>query len=129
MTATEDVIRAAASVGRDAAEGKLDPAGLDAAVATECKALFGAVTGEGDPLFAVQVDVARQVLAVGGIPATEVAEWAAVLKRRAGAVEPIDGAGAPGGPDVPAETKSSASGPHSLGSGDADAETEADSDQ
>lgn len=129
MSATaDDVIKAATGIARDAAEGRLSPEQLDQAVALECRQLFATVMGGDDPLFAVQVDVARQVLAVGGIPATEVAEWTAVLKRRSEAVEPTDGTETPDGPDVPADAGLSASATHSPGSGDADAETETDSD-
>ncbi len=105
MTAIEDVIRAAASVGRDAAEGKLAPAALDAAVADECRDLFGTVVGPADPLWPVQLDVTRQVLALGGVSVNELGEWLAVARSR----EPA----APGGTDGPPETAPSVSGAHS----------------
>lgn len=126
-TTVDDVIKSAAGVARDAAEGRLDPAELDQAVAEECKALFGTVVGLEDPLFAVQLDVARQVLAVGGISASEVAEWAAVLRRRAGGAvetsELSEGAGVPGTPD------STVSGPHSPGTAGPADEPETDPDE
>lgn len=87
MTTTADVIKAAASVGRDVAEGRLEPAALDEAVADECKALFGTVVGEGDSLWPLHTDVARQVLAVGGLSADELSEWLAVARSRTG--EPL----------------------------------------
>jgi hypothetical protein len=59
--------------------GVLDPAALEAQAAEECRRLFGFVSGPGDALWELHVDVARQVLAVGGIPAHEVGEWFAVL--------------------------------------------------
>lgn len=92
MTTTQDVIRAAASVGRDVAEGRLEPSELDGAVADECRTLFGTVAGPEDALWSVHLNVARQVLALGGVPADELSEWLAVARRRAlaenGAVEP-----------------------------------------
>ena len=82
MTTAEDVIRSAASVSRDVAEGRLDPAALDAAVAAECRQLFSVVVGRDDPLWALHVDVARQVLGLGGLSADELTEWLAVARRR-----------------------------------------------
>jgi hypothetical protein len=111
MTASvEDLIKSAASVARDAAEGRLDPAALDAAVSDECRSLFGVVVGRDDPLWALHVDVARQVLGLGGVTADELSEWLAVARRRE--------VGKAEGTDVPTEPISSASGPHSPDSGD-----------
>ncbi|UXA10756.1 flagellar hook-length control protein [Mycobacterium sp. SMC-8] len=127
MTTTEDVIKSAAAVARDAAEGRLSSADLDQAVADECRALFGVVAGPDDPLWPLHVDIARQVLAAGGLTAAEVAEWAAVLKRREqhnGAVGTVDGSQPRGGPDVPADPETSASGSLSPGSGGPDAHPE-----
>lgn len=89
---TDDVVKAAMSVARDAAEGRLDPAGLETAAAAECRALFGTVAGPDDPLWDLHRDVARQVLALDGIPADELAEWVAVARQRAG--EPVSPADA-----------------------------------
>lgn len=83
----EDAIKAASSVARDVADGRLDPADLEATAVAECRALFGTVGGPGDPLWAVHLDVARQVLALDGVPADELAEWLAVARQRAG--EPL----------------------------------------
>lgn len=119
MTTTEDVIRAAASVGRDVAEGKLAPAALSAAVTDECRELFGAVVGPADPLWAVHLDVARQVLALGGLSADELSQWAAVARSRdtdaepSRAVTPPDGRAELDGHTDTAEPVSSASGAHS----------------
>jgi hypothetical protein len=113
MSTTEDVIKSAASVARDVAEGRLDPAALDAAVAEECRELFGTVAGPVDPLWPLQVDVARQVLALGGVPADELTEWTAVVRRRAG-----QGSDTPGPSDDPGAAGTSASGAHSSDSGD-----------
>lgn len=74
----QDAIKAAMSVAKDVAEGRLAPAELDAQVVAECRELFGRVEGPGDPLWDLQVDVARQVLGLDGIPVDEMAEWLAV---------------------------------------------------
>ena len=77
MTA-EAIVKAAMSVARDAAEGRLDPANVERTAAAEASALFGTVVGPGDPLWPTQVDVARRVLALGGVPDDELREWVAV---------------------------------------------------
>ncbi|OMB79263.1 hypothetical protein [Mycolicibacterium conceptionense] len=78
-------VTAAMSVAQDIAEGKVDTAQLDDAVAAECRTLFGRVEGPGDPLWELQVDVARQVLAVGGgVSSVELAEWTAVYRAAEG---------------------------------------------
>ena len=76
--AKKAAVLAAMSIAEDIAEGRVQPADLDAQALTECRSLFGRVAGPGDPLWELHVDVARQVLAVGGVPAGELAEWAAV---------------------------------------------------
>lgn len=81
-------VNAAYDIAADLADGTLPPADLDAELERECRKLFGCVIGEGDPLFPVQVDACRGVLAAGGIPADELAEWLAVARRREGQVEP-----------------------------------------
>ncbi|MDA4108159.1 flagellar hook-length control protein [Mycolicibacterium holsaticum] len=115
-TTQDDTIKAAMSVARDVAEGRLDPAALDAAVADECRALFGVVAGPADPLWSLHVDVARQVLALGGVPANELSEWAAVIgprEQQSGAVVAAETSAAPSVDDSMADAESSASGPHS----------------
>ncbi|ORA38092.1 flagellar hook-length control protein [Mycobacterium aquaticum] len=78
-------VDAAMSLAEDIATGRLDPAALDAAAAAEARALFARVEGPDDPLWELHVDVARQVLAVGGgIPAGELAEWLAVTRAAEG---------------------------------------------
>ncbi|MGV0645069.1 flagellar hook-length control protein [Mycolicibacterium sp. XJ2546] len=114
MTTTEDVIKSAAAVARHTAEGRLRPEELDAAVAEVCKTLFGTVVGTEDPLFGLQVDVTRQVLAAGGIALTELQEWVSVLKRRGE------------GTTTPDEPVSFASVDYSPDSGDPGGESEAD---
>jgi hypothetical protein len=78
----EDAIKAASSVARDAAEGRLSPAALEQHAVTECRGLFGTVAGPDDPLWSLHLDVARQVLALDGVPADELAEWLAVARQR-----------------------------------------------
>jgi hypothetical protein len=79
--APDDVIRAAASVARDAAEGRLSPAALQQQSVAECRELFGTVAGPGDPLWELHVEVCRAVLAQRGIPADELTEWLAVARQ------------------------------------------------
>jgi hypothetical protein len=90
ITTASDVVTAAMGIAEDAAQGRLDPATLETQLETELRALVGTVIGEGDPLFALQVEIARGVLAVGGVPTDELAEWLAVARHRAGeAPEPV----------------------------------------
>jgi len=111
--AKRDAINAAMDLAGDISAGKVDPSKLDVELAERCRELFGIVVGPEDPLFELQRDVARQVLATGGLSVAEVLEWEAVLKRRAGTVEPPSRLETPDGPDTPGEGISSASGPHS----------------
>lgn len=88
----QDAIKAAMSLARDVAEGRVAPADLEAQALAECRQLFGRVAGPGDPLWSMHIDVARQVLAVGGgIPANELAEWAAVQAASEGEGAPARG--------------------------------------
>lgn len=83
MTTTKhDAIEAAMSVADDVAQGRLDPATLEQQAVTELRELFAVVVGPDDPLWPVQLDVARGVLAAGGLDASELSEWAAVARRR-----------------------------------------------
>lgn len=84
ITTASDVVTAAMGIADDAAQGRLAPATLEAQLETELRELVGVVVGEGDPLFDLQVDIARGVLAVGGVPTDELAEWLAVARHRAG---------------------------------------------
>jgi hypothetical protein len=80
---TDTTIKAAMAVARDVAEGRLDPDELGQAAADECRQLVGTVVGSTDALWPLHVDIARQVLALGGVSADELTEWAAVARRRA----------------------------------------------
>ncbi|OBK97740.1 hypothetical protein A5645_05545 [Mycobacterium asiaticum] len=79
-----EVVTAAMSVAKDAAEGRLAPSDLEHQALAELRQLFATVVGEGDPAWALHCDVARQVLALSGIPADELSEWLAVERQRAG---------------------------------------------
>ncbi|HTQ21972.1 flagellar hook-length control protein [Mycobacterium sp.] len=103
-----DAVTAALDLAEDIGEGWLDPAELDAELAEQCRQLFGTVTGPDDPLWPLHADVARQVLAAGGVSVDELSEWSAILRLRAQGDETP-----PKGPDVAAETDSAASRPHS----------------
>lgn len=51
--------------------------------------MFGTVIGEGDALWTLNADVARQAVSLGALSADELSEWAAVMRPKAGeAVEP-----------------------------------------
>lgn len=84
-----DAIDAALSVADDVAHGRVDPTALQQQAVSECRELFGTVIGEGDALWTLHADVARQAVGLGALSHDELREWAAVLDRRTGAaVEP-----------------------------------------
>ena len=88
VTARKDAMKAAVTaalqIAEDVTAGQLDVTTLDALALAECRGLFARVVGPGDPLWDLHVDVARQVLAVGGgIPVDELAEWVAVYRAAA----------------------------------------------
>jgi hypothetical protein len=85
-------VDAALGLAEDIAAGQLDPARLDAELAAACRSLVGVVVGPGDPLFGLQIDIARQTIACGGLTTDELREWIAVLDQRQGAQ---DGPGRP----------------------------------
>ncbi|MGO9071950.1 flagellar hook-length control protein [Mycobacterium sp.] len=116
---------AALTTAEDIEAGRISPADLDQAAADECRKLFGTVAGPDDPLWSLHVDIARQVLAKGGIPVGELTEWVAVARSRTGGGEsgppatPAEREAPPKGND-PAEPLSLPNGPHSPDSGDPD---------
>ena len=81
-SARMSAVDAAMSIAQDVAEGRVAPADLEAQALAECRKLFGRVAGPGDVLWELHVEVARQVLAVGGewISGDELTEWAAVYR-------------------------------------------------
>lgn len=82
MSSADDAIKAATSIARDVAEGRLDPAELDKVAAEELQELFTNVVGPDDPAWTAQLKAARGVLAAGGIPAAELEQWAGVARHR-----------------------------------------------
>lgn len=91
MTATDvlkaarrQAVDAAVSVAEDIAAGRISPAELDAIVMREARAAAFTVVGPDDPLWELQVEVARGVLALDGIPVDELAEWLAVTRSAQG---------------------------------------------
>jgi hypothetical protein len=83
-TAMKAAVTAALAIAEDVTAGRLDVAALDAAALAECRELFGRVDGPEDALWPLHVDVARQVLAVGGgVGVDELAEWVAVYRAQA----------------------------------------------
>ncbi|OBF42828.1 hypothetical protein A5719_10315 [Mycolicibacterium peregrinum] len=113
ITTASDVVTAAMSIADDAAQGRLDPAQLEAQAVARLRQLVGTVVGEGDPAWDLQCDIARGVLAAGGVPANELAEWLAVARHRAG--EPVD---QPEPDQAPPQLDSAARGAHSPENGD-----------
>lgn len=105
---TEDAIKAAASVARDLADGRIAPTDLEHHAVAELRQLAGEVVGPGDPVWPLQVQIAHGVLAAGGIDADELSEWLAVARQRAGVPlsrrEPNQGAPEP--VSVPSESHS-----------------------
>ncbi|MCB0924954.1 MAG: flagellar hook-length control protein [Mycobacterium sp.] len=100
---------AALDLAQEIHDGKVSVANLESELTDAARALVGVVVGPDDPLWPVQIDVARQVLASGGLSADEVAEWLAVLRRRAGDAqtpaetpEPYDPPDTPADPSRPA---------------------------
>lgn len=84
-----DAVNAAMTVAEDIAEGRLNPAALQQQAVTELREQFGTVVGDGDALWTLHADVARQAVGLGALSPDELREWAAVLDRRTGtAVEP-----------------------------------------
>lgn len=82
ISTPEGVVKAAMSVATEAAEGRLHPNELERQAVAELSALMLIEPEPGSDLEALQADSARRVLARGGIPADEVAEWLAVQRRR-----------------------------------------------
>jgi hypothetical protein len=78
VEAKRQAVDAALSIADEVAKGTLDPTSLEVAAVAECRTLFSTVAGPEDELWELQVDVCRQVLAAGGVPGDELAEWAAV---------------------------------------------------
>ncbi|MFT8179227.1 flagellar hook-length control protein [Mycobacteroides chelonae] len=113
-TTKHDVIEAAMSVADDVAQGRLDPEHLEQQAVAELQALVGTVVGQDDPLWDLQLQVTSGVLAAGGVPTDELAEWLAVQRRRENPdAEPLSAPVPLGGADTPQPASSGASVAHS----------------
>jgi hypothetical protein len=88
-TSTDDAIKAAMSIATDVADGKLAPADLEAVAVAELTELFAEVVGPDNPVWPLQLQVARGILAAGGIPADELSEWAAVQRASEEPAKPL----------------------------------------
>lgn len=114
----EDAIKAASSIARDAADGRLSPTALQDQAVAELREMVGTVVGPDDPAWSLQCDIARQVLALDGVPADELAEWLAVARLRAG--EPVSTPAPADTPPDPVPLASVAHDPETVPSDDAD---------
>lgn len=82
MTTAADIERCVGSLmqlARDLVDGKITPAEVEGPAVDQCRELFAHVAGPRDPLWELQVAVARKVIGLDGIPVAELAEWVAVL--------------------------------------------------
>jgi hypothetical protein len=77
-------ITAVMRVAKDLAAGRVSPADIQGPAVAQCRELFATVSGPDDPLWELQVGVARGVLAADGIPVDELAEWLAVTRAAQG---------------------------------------------
>lgn len=103
---------AVAVLMQEVSEGRLTAATMADRAADRCRDVFGTCDGPTDPLWAVHVDICRAVLGHGGLPAAELAQWAAVARSR-------ENPGAVGDyPPVPGSAVSGAHGPDSGGADD-----------
>ncbi|MCP9271136.1 flagellar hook-length control protein [Mycolicibacterium arenosum] len=114
----EDTIKAASSIARDVAEGALSPTALQDQAVAELREMVGTVVGPDDPAWSLQCDIARQVLALDGVPADELAEWLAVARQRAG--EAVSTPAPADTPPDPVPLVSVAHDPETVPSDDAD---------
>lgn len=76
-------VEAIMDLAKDVAEGRVSPADLDREAAAKTLELYRIVDGPADPIWPIQVEIARQVMARGGIPLEEMQQWVAVAMSRA----------------------------------------------
>jgi hypothetical protein len=104
-----EAVKAAISVADDITDGRLSPADLEREAAEAVRELAGRVVGRGDPIWPVQVEITRGVLAAGGIPFGELQEWVGLARHRErGDAPPAVGAEVPGvsvAVDIPSEPR------------------------
>lgn len=93
MNTPEELMDAAMDVAAQAADGRLKPQEIEAQTIARCREIMGTVYGPDDPAWTVQLDISRQIIAMNGHPADELAEWLAVIRQREGKpVEPAPSA-------------------------------------
>lgn len=88
MTSTEDIINASFDLAAAVTDGRIKPVDIEAEVVAKCCELVGVVHGPTDPMWALQIDITRQVLHANGLSVDEVAEWLAVMRSREGVIDP-----------------------------------------
>ncbi|MGF2945271.1 hypothetical protein [Mycobacterium sp. Lab-001] len=66
----------------EVSEGRLAASTMADRAATRCREVFGQCDGPTDPLWSVHVELARQVLGHGGLPAAELAQRLSVARNR-----------------------------------------------
>lgn len=76
------VVAAAMDLAADVADGKLHATDLHPKAVALARDVCGLVIGPADPMWALQCDIARQVVALGGFGADELGEWTAVFRAR-----------------------------------------------
>ncbi|OBF93051.1 hypothetical protein A5773_20095 [Mycobacterium sp. 852014-52450_SCH5900713] len=112
-----DAVDAVAVLMTEVSEGRLTADTMADRAAARVREVFGQCDGPADPLWPVHVDLCRQVLGHGGLPAAELAQWLSVARSRENPSRPGDY------PLAPGET---GSGELSAQYGGADAEAEAE---
>jgi hypothetical protein len=88
MTTTADCVNAASDMLAEVEANTLDPAKIEDRAVSACRELFGLVgNGPADLLWSLHEATTRQFLGAGGLSADELAEWAAVQRRRESGTE------------------------------------------
>lgn len=77
-----DAVTAAMNLADDVAEGRVNVAELEHQAITELSRLALEPAEPGTEMAVLRVVIARRVLAEGGVPTDELAEWLAVQRRR-----------------------------------------------
>ena len=87
--ARKSVADEAVEIAKDVAAGRLNPFDMEGELLAEMRKLFAFVDGPDDPLWEIQMGVARGILGLDGIPYNELCEWAAVHKDRPAGEAPV----------------------------------------
>lgn len=80
----------------EVSEGRLTVATMAERAVARCREVFGHCDGPTDPLWPVHVELAREVLGHGGLPAAELAQWTAAARSRENPGAAVDYAPTPG---------------------------------